>query len=184
MSVFVLPDLGEGLVEAEIVEWHVVPGDHVVPGQPLVSVETDKSVLEVPSPWAGTVAQRHGAPGDLVAVGSPLVTFDEGAAPDAGAVVGHLPEAHAGGRASPAVRAAARRLGVDLDAVAGSGPGGVVTTGDVEAAAGAQHGRIEPLRGVRRAMAAAMESAHRTVVPATLHDVADLGAWTPEDDPT
>jgi len=183
-SVFVLPDLGEGLVEAEIVEWHVVPGDHVVPGQPLVSVETDKSVLEVPSPWAGTVAERHGAPGELVPVGSPLVTFDEAASTDARAVVGHLPEAHAAGRASPAVRALARRRGVDLDAVDGSGPGGVVTSADVEAAATTAQAHLEPLRGVRRAMAAAMETVHGTVVPATVHDVADVGAWTAEADPT
>jgi len=54
VSDFALPDLGEGLVEAEIVEWHVGVGDHVVAGQPLVSVETDKSVVEVPSPRAGT----------------------------------------------------------------------------------------------------------------------------------
>jgi len=183
VSVFVLPDLGEGLVEAEIVEWHVVPGDHVVPGQPLVSVETDKSVLEVPSPHAGTVAERHGAPGDMVAVGSPLVTFDEAAATDAGAVVGHLPESHEARRASPAVRALARRLGVDLGTVTGSGPGGVVTSADVEAAA-ADHAHVEPLRGVRRAMAAAMERAQRAVVPATVHEVADLGEWATNTDPT
>ncbi len=182
MSVFLLPDLGEGLVEAEIVEWHVVPGDHVVPGQPLASVETDKSVIEVPSPQAGTIAECHGQPGDIVAVGSPLVRFDEGGPSDAGTVVGHVPESPTRGLASPAVRALARRLGVDLDTVAGSGPDGVVTSTDVEAAVEPGSLRVEPLRGVRRAMAAAMEVAQRSVVPATVHDVADVGAWSPGTD--
>ena len=56
-SVFVLPDLGEGLQEAEIVAWHVAEGDHVVADQPLVSVETDKAVVEIPSPRSGRIAQ-------------------------------------------------------------------------------------------------------------------------------
>ena len=184
MSDFALPDLGEGLVEAEIVEWHVGLGDHVVAGQPLVSVETDKAVVEVPSPHAGTVVARHGEPGDLVAVGSPLVTFGEDGSTDEATVVGHVPVAQTGGRASPAVRALARRLGVDLGGVTGSGPGGVATSADVEAAAGSDGSRLEPLRGVRRAMAANMTMAHRAVVPATVHEVADVGEWAPGTDPT
>ncbi|MGO8873413.1 MAG: dihydrolipoamide acetyltransferase family protein, partial [Acidimicrobiales bacterium] len=184
MSDFALPDLGEGLVEAEIVEWHVGLGDHVVAGQPLVSVETDKSVVEVPSPRSGTIAGRSGEPGDIVAVGTPLVTFDEGGSTDEATVVGHVPEARPGGRASPAVRALAGRLGVDLDGVSGSGPGGVLTSADVEAAAGQGLAPIEPLRGVRRAMAATMATAHAAVAPATLHDLADVAGWPPGTDPT
>ena len=185
MTDFALPDLGEGLVEAEIVEWHVGAGDHVVAGQPLASVETDKSVVEVPSPRAGTISAVHGEPGDIVAVGTPLVTFDDGGGSDAGSVVGHVPEAPSAGRASPAVRTLARRLGVDLGALAGSGPDGVVTSADVQAAAGGGGARIEPLRGVRRAMAANMARAHREVVPATVTDLADVGGWaTPESDVT
>ena len=57
MKIFKLPDLGEGLQEAEIVAWHVGVGDHVVADQPLVSVETDKAVVEVPSPYAGSIAK-------------------------------------------------------------------------------------------------------------------------------
>ena len=57
MNIFALPDLGEGLQEAEIVSWHVAEGDHVVVDQPLVSVETEKAVVEIPSPWAGHIAQ-------------------------------------------------------------------------------------------------------------------------------
>ena len=70
---FILPDLGEGLEEAEIVTWLVNEGDHVVANQPLVSVETDKAVVEIPSPWSGTIARRFGTKGDLVKVGTALV---------------------------------------------------------------------------------------------------------------
>lgn len=61
MRQFLLPDLGEGLEEAEIVTWHVNEGDHVVTDQPLVSVETDKAVVEVPSPQSGRIAHLFGA---------------------------------------------------------------------------------------------------------------------------
>ncbi len=182
MSDFLLPDLGEGLAEAEIVEWHVGAGDHVVAGQPLVSVETDKSVVEVPSPRSGTIGACHGQPGDLVEVGGALVTFADDAARDSGTVVGRLPGS--GSRATPAVRALARKLGVDLEGLSGSGPGGAVTTADVEAAARGSGVSAEPLRGVRRAMAANMARSHREVVPTTVHDIADIGDWLPGTDPT
>src|SRR5262249_61489012 len=84
MSQFLLPDLGEGLEEAEIVAWHVNEGDNVVVDQPLVSVETDKAVVEVPSPQAGRIARLHGGKGDLVKVGAPLVGFAEGPQADTG----------------------------------------------------------------------------------------------------
>jgi pyruvate dehydrogenase E2 component (dihydrolipoamide acetyltransferase) len=182
MSDFLLPDLGEGLAEAEIVEWHVGIGDRVVTGQPLVSVETDKSVVEIPSPRSGTVAALHGQPGDLVAVGAVLVAFGEGGQ-DAGSVVGRLPAGPL--RAAPAVRALAARLGVALAGLTGTGPGGTVTSADVAAAAGTGAGTAaEPLRGVRRAMAANMSRAHREVVRATVHDVVDIGSWPAGTDPT
>src|SRR6516165_8777978 len=75
MRQFTLPDLGEGLEEAEIVSWHVNEGDHVVADQPLISVETDKAVVEVPSPWSGRIAHLFGGKGDLIKVGAPLVEF-------------------------------------------------------------------------------------------------------------
>jgi len=90
MSTFALPDLGGGLQEAEIVSWQVGAGDHAVADQPLVSVETDKAVVEVPSPRAGRIAKLFGALGDRVAVGAPLVEFEETAAADTGTVVGRL----------------------------------------------------------------------------------------------
>src|SRR4029453_16763274 len=90
MRQFLLPDLGEGLEEAEIVAWHVNEGDRVVVDQPLVSVETDKAVVEVPSPVSGRIAHLFGGKGDLVKVGAPLVEFAEGAGTDTGTVVGEL----------------------------------------------------------------------------------------------
>ena len=80
MSTFTLPDLGEGLQEAELVAWHVNVGDHVVADQPLFSVETAKAVVEVPSPCSGDIARRFGEPGDIIKVGAPVVEFvEEGA---------------------------------------------------------------------------------------------------------
>src|ERR1700726_1608342 len=90
MSTFVLPDLGEGLQEAELVAWHVAEGDHVVADQPLVSVETEKAVVEVPSPQSGRIARLCVTPGARVAVGAPLVEFEEGERADTGTVVGDL----------------------------------------------------------------------------------------------
>ena len=90
MSRFALPDLGEGLQEAEIVAWHVAEGDHVVADQPLVSVETEKAVVEVPSPHAGRIARLLAQPQERVKVGAPLVEFEEGPHADTGTVVGEL----------------------------------------------------------------------------------------------
>jgi 2-oxoisovalerate dehydrogenase E2 component (dihydrolipoyl transacylase) len=198
MSTFALPDLGEGLQEAELVAWHVGEGDHVVADQPLVSVETEKAVVEVPSPQSGRIARLFAKPGERVKVGAPLVEFDDGARSDTGTVVGELAAAEpapvraaatsaaAGVRAAPAVRALAQRLGVDLAIVSASGPGGSVTSADVERAARAltAAGPAEPLTGVRRAMAVNMARAHAEIVPATVSDEADIEAWPPKTDVT
>ncbi|MDS1271006.1 biotin/lipoyl-containing protein [Lipingzhangella sp. LS1_29] len=72
---FVLPDLGEGLVEATVVEWLVTPGQHVERNEAMVEVETTKSTVEIPSPCSGTVTQLHAEPGTVVPVGAPLVSF-------------------------------------------------------------------------------------------------------------
>ncbi|MCO7195663.1 biotin/lipoyl-containing protein, partial [Pseudonocardia sp. McavD-2-B] len=81
-QVFTLPDLGEGLTEAELVRWLVADGDTVGVDQPVAEVETAKAVVEVPSPYAGTVLTRHGAEGETLRVGEPLVSV--GDAGDAG----------------------------------------------------------------------------------------------------
>jgi pyruvate dehydrogenase E2 component (dihydrolipoamide acetyltransferase) len=193
MTTFDLPDLGEGLQEAEVVAWHVGVGDHVVADQPLLSVETEKAVVEIPSPQSGRIAKLFAEVGDIVQIGAPLVDFETAAAADAGTVVGKIPAEERlvapkapGVKAAPAVRALAQRLGVDLAAVAPSGPGGAVSKADVERSAATieRLGVLEPLRGVRRTMAQNMERAHAEVVPATVIDEADLGAWKPGSDVT
>jgi pyruvate dehydrogenase E2 component (dihydrolipoamide acetyltransferase) len=190
VTVFLLPDLGEGLHEAEIISWHVSPGDHVVGGQPLVEVETDKAVVDIPSPQAGRIAALHGEPGELIEIGAPLVEFGDGA--DPGAIVGELAttppspaEPATRVQAPPAVRALARRLDVDLATVDGSGPGGRVTTADVEHAAAAEASSgFEPLRGPRLAMARNMARAHEEAAPATVNGDADIDAWPEHEDTT
>lgn len=195
MITFRLPDLGEGLQEAEIVSWHVGVGDHIVADQPLVSVETEKAVVEVPSPQSGQIAKLHAGVGDIIETGAPLVDFEEGEIADSGTVVGTVPtppvkkptydeEEHIVA-ASPAVRSLARRLGVDLSTVTPTGRGGSVTREDIErAAADMADSKPEPLRGVRRAMARNMERSHAEVVPATVTDFADIGGWRAGEDVT
>ncbi|MDQ6928597.1 MAG: 2-oxo acid dehydrogenase subunit E2, partial [Actinomycetota bacterium] len=73
---FLLPDVGEGLTEADILSWAVAPGDTVVVNQTLVEVETAKAAVELPSPFAGVVREIHAAPGDTVEVGRPIITID------------------------------------------------------------------------------------------------------------
>jgi 2-oxoisovalerate dehydrogenase E2 component (dihydrolipoyl transacylase) len=123
--VFAMPDLGEGLEEGEIAAWLVVAGDDVALNQPIVEVETAKATVEIPSPFAGTVAQLHGDVGDVIPVGQHLVTFT---------VAGEVPAGRVA--ATPAVRKLARELSVDLDALTGTGSEGRVTADDVRAAAG------------------------------------------------
>ncbi|MGI9304669.1 MAG: dihydrolipoamide acetyltransferase family protein [Gammaproteobacteria bacterium] len=201
MTVFNLPDLGEGLPDAEIVEWFVKPGDTIEKDQPLVSMETAKAIVDIPSPYSGSVSKLFGGAGDIIETGQPLVEFDTGetqatppaAAQDAGTVVGEV-EARdevvnekasrvgnkgPGVKATPAVRALARRLDVQLSTVSPSGPNGTVTAADVQRVAKrlGELGPLEPLRGVRRAMARSMSQAHAEVVPATVFDDADIDTW-------
>lgn len=228
MSTFRLPDLGEGLAEAEIVEWHVKVGDHVRVDQPMVSVETAKAVVEVPAPFDGIVTALGAAPGDIVPTGAVLIEFDSGT------VVGSMPATseeefvesatigsthaqgnHGHGRAIPAARALAKSLGVDLAALQGSGRAGLITLDDVlrhangkgatngapasngapdgngaaaspaaraMAAAGPADGTVEPLRGVRRAMAQNMSQSRDQVPGSTVCDDADIHHWTQRGD--
>ena len=75
---FKLPDLGEGLTEGEVVRWLVAEGDAIVLNQPIVEVETAKAVVEIPSPYAGTVVKLHAGEGDSLDVGAPLISVDTG----------------------------------------------------------------------------------------------------------
>lgn len=205
MKTFALPDLGEGLQEAEIVSWHVAEGDHVVTDQPLLAVETEKAVVEIPSPQAGHIGKLLAEVGERVKVGAPLLEFEEGTHAESGTVVGRLAEPRTAARAfrppaptslahppaseiraSPAVRARARELAVDLSRVTPSGPDKTVTLADVQAAA-AQSGAAKAsntLRGPRRAMATNMARAWREVAHASVQDEADVDAWSPDEDVT
>jgi pyruvate dehydrogenase E2 component (dihydrolipoamide acetyltransferase) len=191
MSTFALPDLGEGLQEAEIVSWHVTEGDHVVVDQPLVAVETEKAVVEVPSPQAGHIAKLFAKVGERVKVGAPLVEFEEGPHAETGAIVGELsgafePNKARRPQATPAVRARARELGIDLARVAPTGIGGTISLADVQTAASRSIVDSIPgaLRGARRTMASHMALAWREVAHATLHDKADIEAWPATEDVT
>src|SRR5213593_1541835 len=150
---FALPDLGEGLTEAEIVKVLVNEGDVLTEDAPLLEVETDKATVEIPSPFAGRVARIHVRPGQSVKVGDVLVTFEDavGAEPGGGggpapanATVRSTAMAPSSGSvaagpvpATPATRRLARELGVELRAVRGTGPGGRIMDDDVKAAVGA-----------------------------------------------
>nr|MDP9494515.1 E3 binding domain-containing protein [Actinomycetota bacterium] len=169
---FRLPDIGEGLTEAEIVRWLVAEGDSVEADQPVVEVETDKAVVEIPSPWAGIVFRHGGAEGETIAVGAVLVVIGEPgessgpesppdpvqqAVASVAPIVGTLSEdaedlsaPPPGGveaeqvKALPIVRKMAREMGVDLSQVVGSGPGGRITREDILAVSGSGETAGEP----------------------------------------
>ncbi|MDQ4502127.1 biotin/lipoyl-containing protein [Sinomonas sp. ASV322] len=90
---FPLPDLGEGLIEATVLDWLVAEGDQVERNQPLVEVETTKSSLELPSPQSGKVLKLYGAPGDVIKVGEPLIVFE--VPDDTAGIVGTVPSEEA-----------------------------------------------------------------------------------------
>jgi pyruvate dehydrogenase E2 component (dihydrolipoamide acetyltransferase) len=158
--VFKFPDVGEGIHEANLVEWLVGVGDAVTEDQMVAKVETDKAVVDIPTPVTGTIKELHGAEGELIFVGNPLVTFEVAgagnaedsapaeaapAAPAATEASAATPQAAAApvpaGRrpqdvpATPHTRALARKLGVDITTVGGTGRNGRVTDEDVERAA-------------------------------------------------
>lgn len=218
MSIFKLPDLGEGLQEAEIREWLVKEGDTVKVDQPLLSVETAKAVVEVPSPQAGKILKLYGKDGDTMEVGKPLVEFEGGApaaaAPakpaahgreergeirDSGVVVGAMPTGDkvvaekatsvgtaAGLKVTPAVRALAHRLNVDLTVVTPTGPDGMITQVDVQRVhkVFTELGPLEKLKGARKAMANTMSQSRDEVMHTTVTDDAVLHAWTGKQDTT
>jgi 2-oxoisovalerate dehydrogenase E2 component (dihydrolipoyl transacylase) len=184
---FHMPDIGEGLTEGEIVAWLVEEGETITSGQPVVEVETAKTTVEIPATHAGVVLRLVGHPGDTVTVGDVLfVVGDPGEAGDSPEVdvvdTGHDPRdtpartsrwsaapVPGGVKAMPAVRKRARELGVDLDTISGSGPGGSITRDDVERASGAPADEvIEPLSPTRRAIAAHMTQSWTTIPHVTV----------------
>ena len=225
---FKFPDIGEGLTEGEIVRWLVKEGDGIKEGQPLVEVETDKALAEIPSPRTGVVLKIMAKEKEIVKVGQVIVVIGEkGEAaaapapkpsappskPKSVGVVGELEEApeeaaavvakvvpmkpafvseHA--LATPAVRALARELGVDINKVQGTGSEGRVLEKDVRQAAEGKakpveevkkpakvkkydlYGYVEriPLRGVRRSIAKAMVKSKYTAPHVSAMDEADV----------
>lgn len=205
---FRFPDVGEGITEGEIVRWLVKEGDEVKADEALAEIETDKAVVEMPSPYAGTVLKLHFKEKDLIKVGQVLVTIGEKgeAVPEAAPAPAGMPaarlaapvQAAAPGRtgevlATPKVRALAKELGIDINAVPGTGPGGRVTEEDVRSAKDKPaekkleikikakydlFGSLEriPLRGVRRATAKKMRESLDKAAHVTHCDEADAGA--------
>jgi pyruvate dehydrogenase E2 component (dihydrolipoamide acetyltransferase) len=162
---FKLPDLGEGVREGEIARWLVQVGQEVAEDDPLVEIQTDKTTVEIPSPAGGRVGEILVAEGEVVPVGTPLVIIGDGAAPSAAAKI----------QATPAVRKLARELGVDLDALEGTGGSGRVTEADVRGAVPPREGeRREPLRGTRRQIAEHLTRAHREVPAVTVVEECDF----------
>jgi pyruvate dehydrogenase E2 component (dihydrolipoamide acetyltransferase) len=160
---FRLPDIGEGVVEGEVVRWLVKEGDPLREDQPMVEIMTDKATVEIPAPRAGRVGKRMFAEGQLCPVGKVLITIELEAAAEGGAKVAPAvavaaaavpgasplraaaraqtlsPAARAGGAtvlATPATRKLARDLGVDIRGVAGTGPAGRITSDNVRRQAG------------------------------------------------
>ncbi|WP_226664032.1 dihydrolipoamide acetyltransferase family protein [Microbulbifer aggregans] len=221
MKIFNLPDLGEGLPDAVIREWHVQEGERVAADASLVTVETAKALVEVPSPWTGVVEKRFAESGATVETGQPLVGFATTDGPsaqrsehepspiratDSGTVVGKIDqgseslalEAHTlfsrPRYATPAVRALARILNVDLSSLHPTGAR--FTEMEVRAAATGYRAPVHPEPPAvtktsvstgdpaRRAMALAMSRARDQVCPMTLCDEVDISAWGPEESAT
>jgi 2-oxoisovalerate dehydrogenase E2 component (dihydrolipoyl transacylase) len=229
---FKLPELGEGVYEAELVSWRVKPGDLVQRGQTLLEAMTDKATMEVPSPFAGTISELSAAPGDQIEVGQVILTYhaagaaepapakpqaDSGqtSAPASALVESHngparqraaAPFTDAGGRsqgeggaaaplpvkAAPSVRYMARKLGVNLQSIHGSGPQGRVLLDDLtrylraaepgKAAIAAEEPRPDygtpgtriKLQGLRRKIAEHMVQAKRAVPHYSYIDECDV----------
>jgi 2-oxoisovalerate dehydrogenase E2 component (dihydrolipoyl transacylase) len=211
MKLFKLPDLGEGLPDAIIREWYVKEGDEISHDQPMVAMETAKALVDVPAPFDGKVEKLFGAVGDTIETGKPLIGFEgEGEAEinkDTGTVVGSIQE---GGvdlerkspatshvarqdntlKITPAVRALAKRLGVDLNRVQNTGAR--ITAADIQglsnnAPTEKMSDEKIPVKGeilsqARKAMVQSMTLSHSQVVPVSIVDDADLFSWNKDQD--
>jgi len=219
---FKFPDVGEGITEGTIVRWKVKEGDRVNPDQILAEVETDKAVVEIPSPKKGTILKLYHKEGETINVGETLAVIGEKgekipekkAVHYTGSVVGFLPEAEEEGKkvpvqkkvpvsapqarvmASPLVRKLASVLNVNLSAIKGTGPNGIITEDDVKnavsgskasAKAGEKpafkktkkydfYGYVDhvPLKGIRKITAEKMREAVSNAALVTNHDHVDV----------
>ena len=209
MKIFKLPDLGEGLPDAIIREWHVKEGEAVKKDQQIVAMETAKALVDVVAPFDAVIEKLFGKADDTIETGKPLIGF-EGASDveekkDTGTVVGKIEQSEkilsenrfstttitaspASVKATPAVRALARQLNVDLSHVKFSGER--ITAEDVQntakptvSEANLPEG-FEKLSNVKRAMVLSMQKSHQDIVPVTVIDEADLHAWQDKPDIT
>lgn len=194
---FRLPDLGEGIAEVELRRWLVTEGEQIREHQVVAEVETDKAVVELPSPHGGRVSTLHGREGDIIRMGDILMTIGEEAAeqarPEHAGIVGELPEyeglpaaiqaaATADVKATPLVRRLARERGIDLRTVRASGPHGSITPEDLDRGApavpddGEPFGPVErlPLRGIRRTAARNLLASQQRTAFVTTMEEADV----------
>lgn len=208
MKIFKLPDLGEGLPDAIIRQWYVNEGDVVKKDQPIVAMETAKALVDVPAPFDATIEKLFGSANDTIETGKPLIGFEGVTDPkdipkDTGTVVGKIEQSEkiisenkfstttittqSSIKATPTVRALARKLNVDLSTVKYSGDR--ITTQDVErsvatAIASPLEDGWENLSNIKRAMVMSMQKSHHDIVPVTLVDDVDIFAWTGKQDIT
>src|SRR5256884_398815 len=195
--VFKLPDLGEGTVEAEIVNWRVKPGDTVAEDDVLVEVMTDKAAVELPARVGGRVLSRTGSPGDMVRVGSELIVLEtqpDAAAPvtpapaaksapasggsgNGAAAVQATPAAARAGRVatSPAIRRRAHEAGIDLRQIAGSGPNGRIVPRDLDAYVARRAPQPTPLRAAPKAVPAARAAEARVAPSGATEEIKVIG---------
>ncbi len=230
MTIFNLPDLGEGLPDAEIREWYVQKNDFIKAGQPMVAMETAKALVDIPAPFSGKVTKLYGKIDDIIKTGQALIDI-EGENPtkkntEQATVVGNLqldgaileesplgisPKQHSmphqnGIKATPAIRALAKKYQINLHDCKGTGPDGQILVADIEKMIQQRSSKeivslpkgerhissslpplppgYKPLRGIRRVMASTMKQAQQSIVPVTLVDDADIHAWPEKTDIT
>lgn len=223
MTTFNLPDLGEGLPDAEIREWYIQLNDVIKVDQPMVAMETAKALVDIPAPFSGKVTKLYGKTGDIIKTGHALIDI-EGENPtkknnDQATVVGNLqlgdaileesplgiqPKQnsaphHNGIKATPAIRALAKKFQININECKGTGPDGQILVADIEKMLQQKSSKeeisksdplsplppgYEPLRGIRRVMASTMKQAQQSIVPVTLVDDADIHAWAEKTDIT
>lgn len=178
MKTFYLPDLGEGLAEAEIREWYIKVGDVVKVDQPLVSMETAKAVVDVPSPYAGKIIELHGNANEIVKTGAPFITFETNEVTgDKGSVVGKLETSEkkwddgsviigaakaksVSVKAMPAARVLASQMNVDLHQVTPTGPQGLITADDVKRYLHVQPAASQPIPITSKKLTGDTEALH------------------------
>jgi pyruvate/2-oxoglutarate dehydrogenase complex dihydrolipoamide acyltransferase (E2) component len=182
---FNLPDIGEGLSEAELLEWTVKVGDRVREGDEVAMISTDKVNVDLTAPASGLVTELHGSPGDIIEVGTLIMRIDDGSSSEQAveqeeaAVAANSPgspvavQSGNAVRAAPIVRRYAAEKGVDLARVNGTGPGGQVTRSDIDTFLAAQtgpsfSGQQMKLAGPRLAAAQRLAQADRLQVTSTI----------------